>query len=194
MDSVVSEVRCCLESGNYRAALVLALTIPDICGLVEHPECRKKSKKRYVAWFNDHILVNYAKKFTPEGGVSKPYFDGDMCYSLRCKFLHEGNNRIDVSSINVSGGKSCRFDFRLIVGGSDSYGRAIYNVPGCGTVVVKRVTLSVTDLYEALCSGAENFCKTRNKDDFINHQLNYVDLDKMAGFLNVGRCIVRRRL
>ena len=110
MDTVVSEVRCCLESGNYRAALVLALTIPDICGLVEHPECRKKSKKRYVAWFNDHILVNYVKKFTPEGGVSESYFDGDMCYSLRCKFLHEGNNHIDVNSINMSDGKSCRFD------------------------------------------------------------------------------------
>ena len=49
VDTVVSEVRCCLESGNYRAALVLALTIPDTCGLVEHPEFRKKSKKRYVA-------------------------------------------------------------------------------------------------------------------------------------------------
>lgn len=163
MDSVVSEVRCCLESGNYRAALVLALTIPDICGLVEHPECRKKSKKRYVAWFNDHILVNYAKKFTPEGGVSESYFDGDMCYSLRCKLLHEGNNQIDVKSINVSGGKSCRFEFRLIVGGSDSHGRANHNVPGCETVVVERVTLSVTDLCEALCSGAENFTKRETR-------------------------------
>jgi hypothetical protein len=164
----------------------LALTIPDICGLVEHPECRKKSKKRYVAWFNDHILVNYAKKFTPEGGVSESYFDGDMCYSLRCKLLHEGNNQIDVKSINVSGGKSCRFEFRLIVGGSDSHGRANHNVPGCETVVVERVTLSVTDLCEALCSGAENFYKTRNKDDFNNCQLNYVDLSKMTGSLNVG--------
>ena len=186
MDTVVSEVRCCLESGNYRAALVLALTIPDICGLVEHPECRKRSKKRYVAWFNDHILVNYAKNFTPEGGVSESYFDGDMCYSLRCKFLHEGNNHIDVNSINLSGGKNCKFEFRLIVGGGDSYGRAIYNVPGCETAVVKRVTLSITDLCETY--------KTRNKDDFINHQFNYVDLAKMVDFLNVGRCIVRRYL
>ena len=71
MDAVISEVRHCLESGYYHAALVLALTIPDICGLVEYPECRKKSSKRYVAWFNDHILVNYAKKFTPEGEVWK---------------------------------------------------------------------------------------------------------------------------
>ncbi|WP_309343777.1 hypothetical protein [Actinomyces oris] len=186
MDAVISEVRCCLESGNYRAALVLALIIPDIYGLIEHPECRKESKKRYVAWFNDHILVSYAKKFTPEGGVSESYFDGDMCYSLRCKLLHEGNNQIDVKSINASGDKGCRFELRLIVGGSDSYGRAIYSVPGCETVVVRQVTLNITDLCEALCSGAEDFCRTRNKDDFNNRQLNYVDLSKMTGSLNVG--------
>ena len=187
MDAVVSEVRCCLESGNYRAALVSALTIPDICGLIEHPECRKESRKRYVDWFNDHILVNYAKKFTPEGRVSESYFDGDMCYSLRCKIFHEGNNRIDVKSINVSGCEDCRFEFRLIVGGSDSYGRAIHSFPGYETVVVRQVTLNVTGLCEVLCGGAEDFCKTRNKDDSINHRINYVDLPKMAGFLNVGR-------
>ena len=187
MDAVISEVRCCLESGYYRAALVSALTIPDICGLVEHPECLKGSRKRYVAWFNDHILANYAKKFTSEGEVSESYFDGDMCYSLRCKLLHEGNNRIDVKSINVSGDKGCRFEFRLIVGGSDNCGRTIYSIPGCETVAVKQVTLNITDLCEALCRGAEDFYKTRNKNDFINHQLNYVDLAKMMDLLNVDR-------
>ena len=38
MDNIISEVRRCLDSGYYRAALALALTIPDICGLVEYPE------------------------------------------------------------------------------------------------------------------------------------------------------------
>lgn len=187
MDAIVSEVRCCLESGNYRTALVSALTIPDICGLVEHPECRKESKKRYVDWFNDHILVNYAKNFTSEGGVSESYFDGDMCYSLRCKLFHEGNNHIDGKSINVSGGEGCSFEFRLIVGGSDGYGRAIYSVPGCETVVIRQVMLNINDLCGALCRGAEDFHKARNKDDFINHRINYADLSKMAGFLNAGR-------
>lgn len=101
MDNIISEVRCCLDSGYYHAALALALTIPDICGLVEYPEYRTKSSKRYVAWFNDHILVNYAKKFTPEGEVSEAYFNGDMCYSLRCKLLHEGNSHIEAKSIIV---------------------------------------------------------------------------------------------
>lgn len=187
MDAVISEVRCCLESGCYRTALVSALTIPDICGLVENPEFLKGSRKRYVAWFNRHILVNYAKKFTPEGGVSESYFDGDMCYSLRCKLFHEGSNRIDVKSINLSGDEGCRFEFRLIVGGSDSYGRVIYSAPGSEAVVVRQVTLNITDLCEALCNGAEEFYKMRNKDDFINHQLNYVDLARMMNILNVGR-------
>jgi hypothetical protein len=187
VDAVISEVRRCLDSGYHYAALALALTIPDICGLVEHPECRKKSSKRYVAWFNDHILINYAKKFTSEGEVSESYFDGDMCYSLRCKFLHEGNSQIEAKSIIVSGNEGCSFEFRPIVGGSDSYGRAIYSVPGCGAVVVRWVTLNIAALCEALCSGAEEFYKAQNKDDFINRQLNYVDLAKMTDFLNVGR-------
>lgn len=187
MDNIISGVRHCLDSGYYHAALALALTIPDVCGLVEYPECRKKSSKRYVAWFNDYILVNYAKNFTPEGEVSKSYFNGDMCYSLRCKLLHEGNSHIEAKSIIVSGDEGCRFEFRLIVGGSDGYGKTIYSISGCDNVVVKQVTLNIADLCEALCCGAEDFYKTRNKDDFINHQLNYVDLSKMTGYLNVGR-------
>jgi hypothetical protein len=183
VDAVISEVRRCLDSEYYRAALVLALTIPDICGLVEHPECRKKSSKRYVAWFNDHILVNYAKKFTSEGEVSESYFDGDMCYSLRCKFLHEGNSQIEAKSIIVSGNEGCSFEFRPIVGGSDSYGRTIYSIAGHDAVTVKRVRLNIVDLCKALCHGAEQFCKTRNKGDFINHQLSYVNLSQMVGVL-----------
>lgn len=101
MDDIISEVRRCLDSGHYRAALALALTIPDIRRCVEYPECRKRSSKRYVAWFNDHVLVNYAKKFIPEGEVSESYFNGDMCYSLRCKLLHEGNSHIETKSIIV---------------------------------------------------------------------------------------------
>ena len=101
MDDIISEVRRCLDSGYYRAALALALKIPDICGLVEYPECRKRLTKRYAAWFNDYILVNYAKKFTPEGEVSESCFNGDMCYSLRCKLLHEENSHIEAKSIIV---------------------------------------------------------------------------------------------
>mgnify|MGYP000852810412 FL=1 len=187
MDDIISEVRHCLDSGYYHAALALALTIPDVCGLVEYPECRKKSSKRYVAWFNDYILVNYAKNFTSEGEVSESYFNGDMCYSLRCKLLHEGNSHIETKSTIVSGDEGCRFKFRLIVGGGDGYGKTIYSISGCDNVVVKQVTLNIADLCEALCRGAEDFYKTRNKDDFINHQLNYVDLSKMMGYLNVGR-------
>lgn len=187
MDDIISEVRCCLDSGYYHAALALALTIPDICGRVEYPEYRieypeyrTKSSKRYVAWFNDHILVNYAKKFTPEGEVSESYFNGDMCYSLRCKLLHEGNSHLEAKSTIVGGGEGCRFELWVSAGFSDSYGRIIYSIAGYEAVTVERVVLNAIDLCKALCRGAEQFFKTRNKDDFNNHHFNYVDLPKLT--------------
>ncbi len=62
---------------------MLSLIIPDICGKLEVE--RKSSSKRYPAWFNKYL-----------GNKYQNFLSGDDCYALRCSYLHEGSDNIEV--------------------------------------------------------------------------------------------------
>jgi hypothetical protein len=66
---------------NWLAATALALTMPDICGRMEHPEHR--GEKRYKAWWDKYMLDRYR-------GLSS----GDA-YALRCAYVHEGSGVLE---------------------------------------------------------------------------------------------------
>ena len=71
---------------NWLAATALALTMPDICGRMEHP--KHESEKRYRAWWNKYMLEKY------RGGPNKKVFlSGGDAYALRCAYLHEGGGK-----------------------------------------------------------------------------------------------------
>jgi hypothetical protein len=73
---------------NWLAATALALTMPDVCGGMEHP--KHKSTKRYKAWWDKYMLKHYpALSGAPElsGGRA---LSGADAYDLRCAYLHEG--------------------------------------------------------------------------------------------------------
>lgn len=84
----LSEIKKCLDVGMLHSALILALTIPDICGRVEYPDIPDdKNNTRYRKWFDDCIT----KYNIGEVGENKDTFDcfnGYMCYLLRCRMLH----------------------------------------------------------------------------------------------------------
>ena len=56
INELVREIVGCLKSGYYMAALTTALTLPDICGKAESPELEKKTKLRYINWYNKYIM------------------------------------------------------------------------------------------------------------------------------------------
>lgn len=84
----LSEIKQCLDTGMLRSALILALTIPDICGRIEYPDIPDdRNGTRYKKWFDDNIT----KYNIGEVGKNKDAFDcfnGFMCYLLRCRMLH----------------------------------------------------------------------------------------------------------
>lgn len=103
---LIEEVTDCLNKGNSLAALIAALTIPDICGKVLYP--KSENGERYKKWFNEYI-GNYEqspfdKKKPKEDQL--PYMNGTVIYKLRCSLLHEGTDDIG-SEINID-------DFNLI--------------------------------------------------------------------------------
>lgn len=91
LDSIIKS----LESKNWYAALFIALTIPDICGVLEHPN--EKSGVRYVNWYNKYMLPEYSSTILQELHV---FLSGDDCYALRCSLLHEGTGDIEKQKIS----------------------------------------------------------------------------------------------
>lgn len=70
---------------NWLAATALALTLPDICGRMEHG---RASERRYKAWWGKYMLSHYQRA---DGSTSLS--SGDA-YALRCAYVHEG--RVDI--------------------------------------------------------------------------------------------------
>jgi len=46
-----------LADENWLAPAALSLTMPDVCGGMEHPD--DKSKKRYRTWWDKYMLKHY---------------------------------------------------------------------------------------------------------------------------------------
>jgi hypothetical protein len=65
-----------LADKNWLAAAALSLTMPDVCGGMEHP--KHKPEKRYKAWWDRYMLKHC------------PKLSGADAYALRCAYLHEG--------------------------------------------------------------------------------------------------------
>lgn len=106
---LIKEIKKSLESGNYLSALIVALTIPDICGKILYPNDR--SGQRYKKWF-DKYIGDYKNspiyKDLPEC-IGWTKMNGDTFYELRCAILHEGSDdiadKIEVNELNFHYGK-----------------------------------------------------------------------------------------
>lgn len=135
----IKDIKCALESGAVLSALALSLVIPDICGKLENPNMGVGA--RYKAWFN-----NYVKTFNMFGQTNSPIkikcnmnqpFDSEVCYKLRCAFLHSG----DIDEIDIR-------DFKLTVDGK--YSVTIGSYGG-------KVSVDIKMLCRSICNAAEKF-------------------------------------
>ncbi len=94
MQNFIKATKKAMDNKNWYAALALALTMPDICGRLEDP--MKKSKERFIHWFNRYLLPHYQGQVGP--GLDVPphtFLSGEDCYALRCAFLHQGEFQIE---------------------------------------------------------------------------------------------------
>lgn len=91
MKELIKSTRKCIEDKNWYGALVIAITLPDICGKLQYPD--KSSGKRYIEWFERYLGNVYSSEMGPfrEKHV---FLTGEDCYALRCSYLHEGSDII----------------------------------------------------------------------------------------------------
>ena len=104
IERIIKEIESSLKHENYMAALSLALTLPDICGKAEYPN--EGNGRRYIQWFDEYlgkyeIPPDVHDKENPSRIVNDtmPYMSGEIVYSLRNCFLHQGTPSIDKGKI-----------------------------------------------------------------------------------------------
>lgn len=100
---LIDDINKALDNDCFFSALSLALTLPDICGKAKYPN-EKSTKKRYIDWYDEYIGA-YEQCPGEEGKM--PYLSGEVVYSLRCSFLHQGNPNIEREKIQE---ECCKVD------------------------------------------------------------------------------------
>lgn len=98
LQEIIDDMNRALEAGCYLAALGIALTLPDICGKAAYPEA-KNVGDRYTQWFDENV-GRYEICPIPEKAEDKtviPRLTGQIVYSLRNSFLHQGTPNIGVT-------------------------------------------------------------------------------------------------
>ena len=98
IEHLVNEIERCLKNDLQIAALTMALTLPDTCGKVYHPQ--SSVSNRYTSWYDDHVL---APKSELTGDTSKRFLvSGNVVYKLRCAMLHESNPTVVGTEENIT--------------------------------------------------------------------------------------------
>ena len=101
----IKEIHLCLILGLYVAALSMALTIPDTCGLIEDVTRGSNVYDRYTAWFDKYVYERGISDYKSLG------FNGCACYQLRNRILHNNNT----AAVNEKLVKERKYEFSLCV-------------------------------------------------------------------------------
>ena len=163
---MIYEIEVCLEQELYMSALMLALTIPDICGKAEYPKDGNTS--RYIKWFNNY-MEQY--KSTPSiYGFDMPFLSGEVVYNLRNNMLHSGNPNIEAKKINDELCKIEQFELRFEKDFSGDTSHVSY---GAGMRIIERgYIVNAYLLCHRLCETAKGYFQTNtDKFDFFNYKI-----------------------
>lgn len=195
MLELIKEIESALDNNLIRCALGMALTLPDICGKVGFPEYKDDSKKRYEEWCNKYL---FNQGFYPthimdldnpdRKGERSRVISGNLCYKLRCAYLHSGNLQLNQRPND----DYPQFLLRI----STSKENGIY-VGRDSKDDVDKITQKVIDarlLTRVLCNAAMEFYNNYNdKKAFQNHRIVITDVEKEMAAINTSRRIFAQR-
>ena len=138
----IQHIKDALQAGAYQAALALALTLPDICAKVEN-KMSETTRTHYIAWVDNNVDFS---KLSAGASTREAEMNGTLIYSLRCAFLHCGNDEIK----NQSAGQSLpHTQFEVVAPGSLGNG-IYYSYHLSGSTKCNRTVKAQVDA-EAIC-------------------------------------------
>ncbi len=170
MLELIKDIENALQCNCLRVALGMALTLPDICGQIEYPEY--KVGDRYSKWCDEHLRD---QGFITTRNSGDKMISGDMCYKLRCAYLHSGNLELNQRKYDDFP------EFHLSMYSKNENG--IYCEPIEKTLQGKCLTIyfDVRHLTHVLCNAAKEYYENHEeKTDFENHHIVIDDIEKMA--------------
>lgn len=175
IDRIVKEIDSSLKNENFMAALSLALTLPDICGKAEYPN--EGNGRRYIQWFDEYIgkyeiPPDVHDKENPSRIVNDtmPYMSGEIVYSLRNCFLHQGTPSIDKGKIREP---RCQVThFVLTIAGATNGGSSCIE-RNCFIDGERRtLEINLVNLCCKLCLVAKSYYEdNKEKFDFFQYDL-----------------------
>ena len=170
----INEIIKCLKIECFRPALALALTLPDICAKV-HYKKNNSTKTDYVNWCNEFFKEEAPSIYTIYGNYEP--LKGEVCYELRCSFLHAGN--IDVSRYtDKKTGYSYELCFYVPKDKESEY--RINTQYESSRTKKKYLYIDIRALCEALCISAKSYYENcQNKSLFNKHIINIRDSAKI---------------
>ena len=211
----IFDIKRALESGAYLSALALTLTLPDICGKAAFPDLKigERYRKWYdenIAKYDRRASCGFpvpegkqAHCQNPNGREScdvsvEPltcpyyidngdvYFTADMCYQLRCAFLHSGsdninekNNLIDEFELQIS-------NYGVETGGAHSLGCTWENDDYENRK--RHIRLDITQFCFTVYTTAEVFYeKNKDKLNFKDAHIEVFDMNAAVAKMNKHR-------
>ena len=156
----LNDIRNALKNETYSVAIALALTLPDICSQIENGT-KYSSRNMYKAWIDKHMApcdFNF-----PIPGFEAQTFNGNVCYALRCKVLHNGNFDIE---------DECNMEFILTRPNTPNYmdGYKYEQKSSPDGSIVFTTYIGIDYICKRLCDSAESFYNSwQNKSDFDEH-------------------------
>lgn len=164
---MIDEIEICLEQELYMSALMLALTIPDICGKAEYPH-EKFIVARYTGWYNQYM--DQYHQGTSAYDVDMPYLSGEVVYNLRNSLFHSGNPNIDYTKVQQ---EECKINqFELNFGKSLLGDTSAISYGACMRIVERRYEVNVYLLCFRLCRTARDYFQNNSdKFDFFDYKI-----------------------
>lgn len=149
----VENIKYSLQNKCFFAALSLALTLPDICGMAEFPD--KSVGGRYIEWY-DKYLGMYMLRGKNHVGGDNPWLSGEVVYNLRNTYLHQGSPNVIGTKVKESANQIDRFV--LVLGDGTLLGDISMNMEsidmGYEKLAIKGIIVDVTYLCNNICDCA----------------------------------------
>lgn len=160
LEKIIGDVYQSLLNKNYIAALMLSLTIPDICGNIQQPDA--EAEKRYVDWYNENA-GKYKKKVSND--LQTGYLCGKIIYELKNALMDQAKSDTGYEFILLMNKKN-EFDIHVdkeFVKRKDSESDKKYEIDA------RKLCLTI-------CSAAKRFYDdNKKKFDTFNFTIEYRD-------------------
>ena len=158
IEHLVNEIERCLKNDLQIAALTMALTLPDTCGKVYHPQASVSN--RYTSWYDDHVLA--PKSELTEDTSKRFLVSGNVVYKLRCAMLHESNPTVVGTEENIT-------HFSLIWRPASSCSRVpiehCIELDENGAPQQQAISIDIVSLSQDICEAALLYYR-KNKEHF----------------------------